>query len=157
VSEKAPRSESPSLAAANCNGGSAWRAVCDQASAIFSRVKASSTATARSLRTWTQSSYRSVQARKIKAHGSGGEILLPRRSSVRGSEGFVSVWLYTFPESIARSKLLSFGSGWMARGEKIAVDLPLPFFFSKNEKLVVGFLDRSASPAKSFDRGKRLS
>ena len=34
----------------------------------------------------------------------------------------------------------------MARGEKIAVDLPLPFFFSKNEKLVVGFLDRCLVP-----------
>src|SRR6516162_8250418 len=69
-------------------------------------------------------------------------VLLLRRSSVCVSEVFVSVWLYMFPESIARSKLLSFGSGWMARGEKIAVDLPLPFFFSKNEKLVIGFLDR---------------
>jgi len=65
---------------------------------------------------------------------------------VRGSEGFVSVWLYTFPESIARSKLLSLGSGWMARGEEITVDLPRPFFFSKNEKLVVGFLDRCLVP-----------
>jgi hypothetical protein len=37
-----------------------------QARVIFSRTKASSTATERSLRTWTQSSYRSVHARRLK-------------------------------------------------------------------------------------------
>jgi hypothetical protein len=37
-----------------------------QATVIFSAVKASSTATERSLRTWTQSSYLSVHARRLK-------------------------------------------------------------------------------------------
>ena len=54
-----------SIACSTCSGN--WPAarmiVGHYAIVIFSWVKASSTATERSLRTWTQSSYRSVQAR----------------------------------------------------------------------------------------------
>jgi hypothetical protein len=45
-----------------------------QATLIFSRAKALSTATARSLRTWTQSSYRSVEARRLKLTVAGGNL-----------------------------------------------------------------------------------
>jgi len=44
--------------------------------------------------------------------------------------------------SIAFWRHASLGTGRLTGGEKIAVNLPLPFLVSENKKLVVGFLDR---------------
>ena len=54
---------------------------------------------------------------------------------MRGSEGFVSVWLYTLlPESKVKLSSLSLGSALIARGKEIAVDLPLPFLFARIQR-----------------------
>jgi hypothetical protein len=57
----------------------------------------------------------------------------------RHGEGSLQFFRFDGPSNCDHA---SPGSGRITGGEKIAVNLPLPFLVSKNEKLIVGFLDR---------------